>query len=262
MGESIGELGQQMLEWYDGRATDSPRKLTINGFELSIQSAVSNATIHEVFDDFAAECRKRAGVLADHKEKEIIDQIKSDDWQNIESGIIRRESASEGTIVCIDTGRPLEPQEVLERVKLYTKTHDLADIGRVRALTARRSGNRTQVLTVASEGPMNLAKAFPKTGDAPGQEPAEVPRPPDSRRIFDTTEQIGNSAFHIYESRGKTANEVATYYRTELQNRGWSVTDSRHAGSLLAEKGQRRILVIASQSQKETLKTSLVELSR
>jgi hypothetical protein len=251
-----------MLAWYGGNTSNAPRRLSINGFELSLESAVTDATIREVFDHFADQCRKRAGVITGNKPEKLLDSISFADFQNLKSGMVRKESEAQGTIVCIDTERPLEAQEVLARIRRYTVTRDFADVGQLRALSARRNGAVTQLLMIGSVGEMKLDRAFCTTGDVPGQEPNGVPRPPESRRVFDTSEHEGVNAIHVYESPGEVPEAVTDFYRTELTLSGWTVRDSRRPGAFLAELAHRRLLVIVTKGEKNELKTSLVELSR
>lgn len=262
VGESIDDLGQQMLAWYGGKTTSAPRLLSINGLPFRLESAVTDATIQETFDHFAAQCRKRAGVTTEQKTKDSGHELALEDYRDLGSGVLRRASEEKGTIVCIDTTRPLEATEILARIRRYTETWNLSDIGQLRALSAHRVGGRTQVLMMAAVGAMSLKQAFPKAGDVPGQEPKHVPRPPESRRMFDAAEHDVGNAIHIYESPGHEPSVLAAFYRTELEDRGWTVTDGRSPGMLLAEQGQRRLLVLSTAVTAEKLRTSLVELSR
>jgi hypothetical protein len=262
VGERIDDIGQQMLAWYGGRVSGGPRQLSINGLELRLESAVSDETIEEVFNHFAKECRKRAGVIADAKPQTTADGFSFAEFNDLKSGIMRRANDEKGTIVCIDTVRPLEAREFLERVNHYSKTQNFADIGHIRALSARRVSNRTHMLMMGSVGDLRLGLAFPKAGDVPGQEPRQVPRPQGTRRIFDSAEHDGGNAIHIYEGPAGEPGSVIGFYRKELAAKGWRFIENSRPNTLFAELGALRLLVIASKSKEGRVNTTLAELSR
>jgi hypothetical protein len=262
VGERIDDIGQQMLAWYGGSTSDGPRRLSINGLEFRLESAVSDAPIEEVFNHFADECRKRAGVIADEKNQTNAAGFGIAEFHDLKSGILRRANDEKGTIVCIDTVRPLEAREFLERVEHYAKSENLADVGQIRALSARRSHNRTHLLMMGSVGELRLGLAFPKTGDVPGQEPRQVPRPQGARRIFDSAEHEAGNAIHVYEGpAGEPSREIG-FYRKELASKGWKFIENDRPNTLFAELGSRRLLVIALKSKEGRVNTTLAEFSR
>jgi len=262
MSETVQDIGQQMLTWYGSKSDELPRRITINGLEFSLVSATSRTQIHQLFETFAQECSRRSGLSLTDAISHRVRSTANDQERDLLSGVFRQESETQGIVVCLDTGRPLQPSELFERLQRYGSERDLSALGSVRAMVARRSESRTQALLIGSVGQMNLSRAFPALGDAPGIEPVLLPRPPHSRRLLDTAEHSASNAVHVYETSGGSVDAVTTFYKSELPRLGWHATPEKRPGVLMVEQGRRRVLLLSRSSGPETVRTSLVELSR
>jgi hypothetical protein len=75
---------------------------------------------------------------------------------------------------------------------------------------------------VWTDAPFNLmAMTSTSGGDAPGTDPSDMPRPPESRRLLSATVDTAVYASRVYESRLSPA-EIADAYDRMMPERGWS----------------------------------------
>lgn len=282
-GEAIVNTSQELLSWYGSSAAEGPRRLTINGLQLDVLSASSSATIRELFDAFAKQCRAHSGfdistkVARSLESRASASAVDGNDSSALQ-GIFRKESESEGLILCLDTDRPMTPKDLLGRLTRYARSKDLSDFGKLRAMTARRTKGRTQALLMGSAGPMNLAQAFPKSGDVPGQEAPFIPRPPGSRRVLDSDAGPTANALHVYETEPRAPGTlaangasadlcakvpgIAAFYRRELVALGWRLSEGDTSGALMAERTASRLLILPTELEDCRVRTSLIELSK
>ena len=71
-----------------------------------------------------------------------------------------------------------------------------------------RGGSR--VVTLWSEGSLDLGRMFPAAGDAPGTDSSVVPRPAGSRRTLSASVEGFPAAIRIYESAASPDELVAS----------------------------------------------------
>ncbi len=253
VGESLRGFGAELLSWQSARLHSAPRRLRLNGLELNLVTLSRPGDVKSTLDHFHESCRKHGGLVLGPAEQAKLG-ISSD-------GTFRQESEDEGVLACLDTGRPLAVGELLERLQRFTETGDLASVGELRYVMARRDGKRTTALALWTDGSAPLVASFPKTGDAPGIDPVGVPRMHGTRRLLSAAEEPLPYSMNIYAVDGQAASGVLAWYKSALVAEGWTVEEARQ-GALTARRGDRSLLLRATTASNGRGTTvSLAELS-
>ena len=236
-------LGGQLSAQLGTAFLGTPQALQINGQTLFFSAKSTQLSIHDVLERFDASCDAASNV---DEQLALLPEVLASPQltaaasalvrraaklpasvvellvQPTRLGVLRNESGTEGHFVCL--AQP--PQRrglagVLRAVREFAASGDVSRLGQLRYVTARKlDTGKTQVLAVWSEGPLLLAALFPKTGDAPGNDMANVARPRGSRRLFHTTTPGRDYALRLYETPRSAASVLAEYDR-ELPERGW-----------------------------------------
>lgn len=235
-GELLHGFGAQLLEWQDARLHSAPRRITLNGLELQLVSATSQKDVGSTLDRFEVLCHERGGIAAPQALRGKLPAVLG--------GTFRQESSGAGVLACIDSGRPLELDEIATRIQRFAATGDLSALGDLRYVVARTDGQSTTVLVAWTEGPTPLLRALAKAGDAPGRDPSDVPRPSGLRRVLSAAEHGQPYSVSIYRSEERSGAALLEWYERSLVNSGWT-TMAREAGadSLVARRGVRTVLI-------------------
>lgn len=232
--ELAESVGAQLMRFAGAERQDEPRQLVVNGMILHVSSGAAERSVGEVLDHFERTCRRRvsdgfvsaaslAGVSGPAVPAASSPEGRGAAWVPVE----RQEDAERGLVACLDPmGRELSPAAVLGALERFLETGDLAAVGELRLVFARRGESRTAFLAIWTEGPTALLDAFPATGDAPGRDVPGVPRPPRSRRILSAYEAETDPELAIYESDA-TAEATAEHYRDAMKALGYALDAER-----------------------------------
>jgi hypothetical protein len=87
-----------------------------------------------------------------------------------------------------------------------------------------------------------MTAMFPKDGDAPGLDPAGVPRPDGAQRLLSGIEHGAPYSFTAYKTRATSSQALAGWYRASLGQAGFHVTEAA-PGTLLARQGARTLVI-------------------
>jgi hypothetical protein len=89
----------------------------------------------------------------------------------------------------------------------------------------RNEDGRVSLFTVSTEERADLYTVFPLTGDAPGGDFADIPRPRDSTRLFAATIEDDPYAVRIYETQSNMAATVKQY-DSDMSLAGWKGSEA------------------------------------
>ncbi len=252
----------------------APRSLLLNGARFALRTATSRGSLASVLSAAHARCTERnllaawphaAKVGLGGRSAALVAKAFAFD------GVLDAEHDGEGVVACFETGggrAPLSgPQELVQALTAAAESGDLSALGSFRYVYARaeRDG-RTAHLELTSEGPLNVRQMFPKQGDAPGVEDAELPRPGGTRRVLSVMHEVGQgiraAVLTGYESPN-TASELRRAYAAELRARGFALRAfegaPREAASPLVVRTAGRT-VLVSFSERRTSSGSWVLL--
>jgi hypothetical protein len=243
LGESLVDFGGQLERWSAGRALSAPRALTINCLELRLMTLQTKLGVDAALDHFQK--TSRGGLQA----PELAGRLDT----SLLNASFRQVGEKQGVFACVDTGGPLEVGELAGRLSRLQASGDLAELGALRYVLARRSRDTTTLLVLWTEGHARLLDFLPKQGDAAGHDLRDWPRAPRTRRLLSALEHGQPYAMTVHEAADQSPESVLSWYRTALGAAGWSLTDQE--GGLLARRGERSVLlqVRASRSGKAVI---------
>ena len=251
VGETLLSIGAELMKIEGAHANSKPRSLFLNGVTVHLRTATTDQGLSAVLNHFHTVCRDRTGVQAPQA---ALDKLRSGGSLATRNpgfldGVIRVGSTTEGAIACIDTGAKLSLAELTSRLQEFARTGDLNSIGDLRYALARRVGDKTVVLTMWTEGETPLLRMFPATGDAPGQDPHDVPRAPGTRRLLSTWEAGEPYSMTVYTAASEKVATLAAFYRDKLGGAGWVVEPKPtgpadpHMSAIVARRGAQTLMV-------------------
>jgi hypothetical protein len=253
-GESLRGFASELLSWKSAKFASEPRNLWLNGAQLHFVSASSPLSVSETLDRLEDVCQRRGGLVGAQRALSMSRRPIAHASASWLRGAFREESEREGFVACLDTGGALGPGELAKRIHAFASTGNLADLGELRYVLARRAGDTTTALVLWTEGEFPLLRMFPDHGDAPGVDPLGIPRPGQADRVLSATERDAPYSLTLYRvPSGQTA--ALADYLDGLRRGGWSVTLGRQPNAAVARHGDRTVFISAEATspQKSTL---------
>lgn len=255
--ESLIAFGDLLSSWSNAKLDSRIGHLSINGVLVHHVTVSTPLGIDDALDRLEHICEERGGL-------EVPESLSKASSPGSERGLLhgvyRNVGKDLGLLACIETGRRLGVAELTRRLEQFVKTGDLSSIGQLRYVLARRGGDVTSLLVLWTDGSVPLSKMFPKTGDAPGRDVPDVPRPRDSDRLLSATNQAVPYGITVYRVRATHETSIQDWYSKTLNEQGWRVV-ARKGGSLVARRGERVILVHTKNAAFGNGMASIVELS-
>lgn len=217
----VGELGPSLV--------GEPQAVVLNGQPVFVGATTSPLTVRQVLDAFDSNCRAGSrdmrSLLGVSTRPSPLQEPAHEGWLRAldQARVLRMENETEGMLSCLAPNGPQQGATgLVESVRIFMESGDLSQLGDLRYVTARRQpSGKTQVIAAWSEGRFQLASIFPDTGDVPGSDMVDVPRPPGSVRAVCATAPRRSFAYRLYES-AQPASEVLSFYERTLVSGGWS----------------------------------------
>jgi hypothetical protein len=240
----LERLGDHMLRYVGAQHQTVPQQFDVNGATFFLSTGSVAAPMSEVLDQFHAKCVQKNGRLHEQwanlaKKRKLKLQL----YPSTFDGVFRKESSKSGIVACAETGDGTLPPEVLiSRIKDVLATGDIAKLGNLRYVYVTPDQKETVFVALWTEGPLNFRSMFPKQGDAPGEDLAGIPRPPDSRRILSTRPKGADAVFNVYRSSRQSADELVDFYRDALPKAGYTLLTKKQR-FLVAENGKRALTI-------------------
>lgn len=235
MPRAPGDVGQE-----------KPRQVVLNGFPLQVATGRTEQRVKQVLDYYQE--RYPGGVLKDMVGKPVA---------------VRREGEETGTMMIVDVKERARAMEVMNGQRT------LSTAGPLRMVYARRSGLYTDYLLAWSERPMPPGVLQPVTsGDAPGEDLPQVPRPPGGLRAFSFAEPKAGYRLAMYKL-AQGPDEALQKAGEALQRAGWAKDETfersaRKRGRLVARftREGRDVVVTARATRGDDRVTQLSYLAR
>lgn len=225
-------VGAQMMAYAEADAQDAPRTLRLNGQRLLFGSGhTRDHSVGEVLDFFEGRCRSRDGRLVDQLgELAAARQIEAPDTSMMDA-TLREETGRGGFVACFDVGEEREGIEgLVARLQAFADTGNLARMGGLRYAYARPTEDGgTHFLVFHTDEELNVYEMFPATGDAPGVDVEDLPRPANVRRLMSAWEEGDPHSLSMYTSTTRSADELRTWYSRELPGSGWELVEPSEA---------------------------------
>jgi hypothetical protein len=252
--EGLRSAGELMLRYAGAEHIDAPRELVVNGLALHVLSGVSAKPLGTVLDLFEARCKQVGGGF----DREIATLLQRQGAAPLperimRGGTLREDDEHNGYLACLDLGTDqLGASELIARLQAFAESGDIANVGDLRFVWARRDREQTSYVALWSEGPLPLPVAFPEEGDAPGVDLPSLPRPERSVRLLSAWQRDAAPSLVSYRSE-TTLDELETSYLRQLASLGLSVrAGDRQDGVrwLRVEAAEQTLLAVLSQDER------------
>lgn len=247
-GEALLGFGRELATWTDAHRQSGTRVLSVNGLQLDLMTVTTSLNVRQSLDHFHDLCRQRGGVR-----EAAPGAARSFD------AVLRKEGDHEGVLACVDTGGPLGVSELTRRLEQFGNGGNLAQLGKLRYVLARRTGETTTLLVLWTDGDAQLLGLMPATGDAVGRDPSDFPRATGLRRLLSAAEQGAPYSLTVYDAGKQAPADVGSWYEAELTRSGWSVTRTRDR--LVARKASRSVVLSVRALKAGKTAVSIAELS-
>jgi len=274
---ALEQNGLELLQRIGPALVGPPEVALINGQRMSLASKLTPLSVDQVVERFGEHCREHSAGLAAEiaalpKGMAALEKLPAelrDPSRWLSSETIASDHKA-GQIACIarkDSGGGLGG--LVKRVLAFTESGDLAEIGDARYVVARRddASGQTHVLAMWTEGKFNIPEMFTNSGDAPGSDSRDVPRPPEARRVLSA--ELAHRAYSIrmYDTQ-RSNEEVLSYYERELTPRGFLGHPLPYGSAELDlndhvrafSKGGAAVIIVTTQTPAELTGVSVIEM--
>jgi len=213
LGESAAQLGRQLAELPE--LTASASALRLNGETVYVASRTTEEPLERVLDRLQGTCRVATREL-------LADVIGPSDRDGPGYELFSHRTAGEGMVACLVPEARDRDTGLVERLRRFAATQDLAALGSLRYLYARRTpAGRTHVVVAWTEGSFRVDRLVaPGEKEPPGRDPDDAGRPPRSTRLLHA--EIADAAPELWVYRLADAPALALdRYQAQLLSRGW-----------------------------------------
>jgi hypothetical protein len=245
-------------------------RFTLNGVSFRVSSGSTKTALQSLLDHFQDRCSQWSELdLSSRDPSSDVVSAKSVSAKRepglSRHGVLRLEQDDRGVVACFDTqGKSFDAGWIMDNALHFAKTGDLGIFGTIHYFMVRKAENGASTyLSVSTEGPVNLLRMFPSTGDAPGIDPIGIPRPVESRRRLVIAESAHGLGLTSYSVRS-LGDSTLWAYRAELSKLAWQLTDVESDSRMLAFIAQRgdRCVLIAAQEVEGELWVNIVDFER
>ncbi|WP_394829561.1 hypothetical protein [Pendulispora albinea] len=223
--EGTLHMGRDMLPLAE--FLKQPTPMTLNGENIVLAVGSSDKSAHEILNTYESFCRTSDDSLGKEWSNLAnqtlggIPKVETRFGGSFDLGVYRKESAGEGALLCFMRGSE-SSKSLTDSIMKFQESHDLGALGKVRYVYIRpNEDGHSTVFTAWTDDHFRM-DAFAPNGseDAPGSDPAGIPRPPQSQRLLSA--QIATSPFgtHVYRSAA-SEDQVRDFYDAEMSKAGW-----------------------------------------
>jgi len=214
-------IGQRMAPYLDdGRSTEGPRAIRINGVRLFAAAGHTDqppqfvrkwyldryAAKGDGFDDVGKELKKRGALPED---MQALNELSFG-------------NDTQGGVAALDFGEKLSMAQLKKRIEKFVKTGDIGDLARARYVYYEANGHGgTRFLTVWTDEHFPMDRLMPTDGkDAPGVDLLDVPRYPGTVRVLSAEEHGMPQRVVVYDGAG-TPEAAELFYRARMVELKW-----------------------------------------
>lgn len=262
MTENLMDFGVHMMRYAEVNRQDAARSLWLNGQEMKFSTGTTTHSVDQVLDFYEAKCVEHSGRM--HEQFAELQRLRGESITDADTsaldGVLRHEDDTRGFVACLDMGEEsVELAEINRRLQEFQETGDLSRIGHLRYAYASRSprAQNTHLVTFWTEGSLDVYEMFPETGDAPGNDIRDIPRPPGGRRILAAWEEGHPESMLVYGECSRRKEGLLGFYRESLAEQGWTVLENEamqrqqpeDARMVVAEKADRMVTLILTDDE-------------
>jgi hypothetical protein len=251
-------LGRQLADLPD--LTRGAEAILLNGARMYHARVTTRESVGTVLDRFEEHCKKNPGPMAEvmrdfaAQQPKLFDESAKGPFRH---AVMRDNSEQDGALICFVDDRETGLAGMSELFARFAATSDLSEFGEVRYVFAeRRKDGTTLVVTMWNQGPLNLSKMFPASGDADGTDSRVLPRPPEGRRTLVAAAEGMPFALRAYES-GKSRTDLQAFYDQWMKTEGWRVAAKaeREATTAYLRKDGYQVFLTLAEDEGRTYAT-------
>jgi hypothetical protein len=230
-------LGQRMAPYLDdGRATEKPRVVRINGVPIYVaagQTPHPPSFVRKWYQDRYAARGDGLDELSQKMRQKGILPPEAPSLNQLAFG-----DGEKGGVAALDFGQKLSLEALKERLARFAGAGDLGAIARLRYVYYERTGEGgTRFLTVWTDERFNLGQFMPgERRDADGFDLKDVPRYPGTVRVLSAEEQGMPQRMVVYDGPG-SADNAQMFYRARMRTLGWAEDET--FARLAAREGRK-----------------------
>lgn len=274
---TVFELGEKLVGELGPSLVGEPQAVVLNGQPVFVGATTSPLNVRQVLDAFDGNCRAGShdlrSLLGVGAGASLLQEPVHETWLRAldQARVLRVENETEGMLSCLAPNHQQPGAAgLVDGIRAFMESGDLSRLGDLRYVTVRKQpSGETQVIAAWTEGRFQLAAIFPDTGDVPGSDMVDVPRPPGSVRAVCATAPRRSFAYRLYES-AQPADEVLAFYERTLARGGWSrvhtVDEPADAGDPLSirafTKSGRALGIGIDRDEQGTTQISLVDMGQ
>lgn len=192
----------------------------LNGLHFHLQVTHHEAAPAQVVEELQRRCEEQVAARSDAPSG-LLERL----WLR-SLGAWTEASAAGVSVLCASS--PADSLPVAEGLEQLLQSGDISEwLDLELAWLQPGTGGGTRELRVEPQGALDLLSAFPQQGDAPGFDPPEVKRLPDSRRLLSGA--VGAHGVWTFEHANGGALEIVEAYRQSLAAAGYQ-PDPRSQG--------------------------------
>ncbi len=219
--ERLMGIGQRMAPYLDdGRFTEAPRDVRINGVKLHVAAGHTDhppSFVRKWYADrYAAKGDGLDSLTQDLKKRGALPP-EAPSLNQLAFG-----TDDTGGVAALDYGEKLSLETLRQRISRIADVNDLGSIGRLRYVWYEKNGKGgTRFLTVWTDDKFELGKLIPgERKDADGSDIPDVPRYPGTVRVLSAEERGMPQRMAVYDGPG-SPETAEMFYRARMRTLGW-----------------------------------------
>ncbi len=243
-------IGSRMAPYLDdGRATEPPRQLRINGVHMYVATGHTDHPPGFVRKWYADRYAAKGDGLDD-----LTQQLRARGALPPSAPSLNQMAFgndSKGGVAALDYGDKLTLAGLKERMKRFTDAGDLGAIGRLRYVYYEKTAKGgTRFLTAWTDEKFQLAHLLPTDNkDAEGADLEGVPRFPGTVRVLSAEERGMPQRVVVYDGAG-SPETAELFYRARMTTLGWFEDDTFAA---LAKRQNKHALKFSNRDGHEVV---------
>jgi hypothetical protein len=248
--ERLLGIGTRMAPYLDdGKGTEAPRQVRINGVRMFVAAGHTDHPPSFVRKWYADRYAAKGDALDEWTQRLRSQGALPPDAPGLNQMAFGNDH--KGGVAALDFGQPMSMAMLKDRMRQFVGKGELGSIARLRYVYYEKTGaGGTRFLTVWTDDSFKLSGVMPKEHkDAEGADLPNVPRFPGSIRVLSAEERGMPQRMAVYDGPGSPDTAVM-FYRARMHSLGWLEDETF---SKLAERQGKRSLKFGSRDGHEVV---------
>jgi hypothetical protein len=232
-------IGSRMAPYLDdGRATEAPRMVRVNGVRLFLAAGHTEQPPSFVRKWYTERYQAKGAEVAQAEKLLRAKGILPPSAPGLNQLAFGNEQ--KGGVAALDFGEPMTMRLLKDRMSRFVGKGDLGSIARLRYVYYEKTGTGgTRFLTVWTDDSFRLSGLMPTDQkDADGFDLDNVPRYPGTVRVLSAEERGMPQRMAVYDGPGSPETALL-FYRARMKSLGWMEDET--FGKLAARQGKQSL---------------------